>query len=82
MCSGRIVESAPTSTLFSEPQHPYTIALLAAHPEPDLDRKLDLSKLMEGRASDPSAWPEPFRLQPGQIPKYKQVSKDHFVAVA
>lgn len=82
MCSGRIVESAPTSTLFSEAQHPYTIALLAAHPEPDLDRKLDLSKLMEGRASDPSAWPEPYRLQPGQIPKYKQVSKDHFVAVA
>ena len=82
MCSGRIVESGLTSTLFSEPQHPYTIALLAAHPEPDLARKLDLSKLMEGRASDPSAWPEPYRLQPGQIPKYKQVSKDHFVAVA
>lgn len=82
MCSGRIVESAATATLFSEPQHPYTIALLAAHPEPDLDRKLDLSKLMEGRASDPTAWPEPYRLQPGQIPKYNQVSKDHFVAVA
>lgn len=82
MCSGRIVESAPTSALFSGPQHPYTIALLAAHPEPDLDRKLDLSKLMEGRASDPSVWPEPFRLKPGEIPKYRRIGEDHFVAVA
>lgn len=82
MCGGRIVESGPTASLFSDARHPYTIALLAAHPEPDLDRKLDLSKLMEGRASDPAAWPEPFQLQPGQIPKYNQVGKDHFVAVA
>jgi peptide/nickel transport system ATP-binding protein len=82
MCSGRIVEFAPTAALFSNPQHPYTIALLAAHPEPDLDHKLDLSKLMEGRASDPSFWPEPFRLNPGDVPKYKQVETDHFVAIA
>ena len=82
MCSGRIVESAPTLALFSNAQHPYTIALLAAHPEPDLDRKLDLSKLMEGRASDPSVWPEPYRLRVGEIPKYKKISNDHFVAVA
>ena len=82
MCSGRIVEAAPTEALFSNPQHPYTVALLAAHPEPDLDRKLDLSKLMEGRASDPAAWPAPFRLRPGEVPKYKSVGDDHVVAVA
>jgi peptide/nickel transport system ATP-binding protein len=58
------------------------MALLAAHPEPDLDRKLDLSKLMEGRASDPAAWPAPFRLRPGEIPKYKTVGDNHIVAVA
>jgi len=82
MCSGRIVEAGPTQALFANPQHPYTMALLAAHPEPDLDRKLDLSKLMEGRASDPAAWPAPFRLRPGEIPKYKTVGDNHIVAVA
>jgi peptide/nickel transport system ATP-binding protein len=34
-------------------------------PDPDLDRKLDFSALMEGKASDPRAWPEPFRLDGG-----------------
>ncbi len=82
MCSGRIVEAAPSATLFSNPVHPYTIALLAAHPEPDLGRKLDLTALMEGRASDPAAWPEPYRLQPGQVPQYKTVGEDHLVAIA
>jgi peptide/nickel transport system ATP-binding protein len=82
MCSGRIVEAAPSATLFSNPVHPYTIALLAAHPEPVLGRKLDLTALMEGRASDPAAWPEPYRLQPGQVPQYKTVGEDHLVAIA
>ena len=82
MCSGRIVEAAPGTELFANPQHPYTIALLAAHPEPDLGRKLNLSALMEGRASDPLAWPEPYRLRPGQVPQYKSVGDDHVVAIA
>ena len=29
-------------------------------PDPNPDNKLDLSALMEGRASDPAAWPQPF----------------------
>ncbi len=37
--------------------HPYTKALLAAVPEPDLDHRLDFAELMEGKASDPAAWP-------------------------
>ena len=43
MCRGRIVEAAPTAELFANPHHPYTKALLAANPEPDPDRKLDLA---------------------------------------
>jgi peptide/nickel transport system ATP-binding protein/oligopeptide transport system ATP-binding protein len=35
MYLGRIVETAPTETLFSDPRHPYTRVLLAAAPRPD-----------------------------------------------
>jgi oligopeptide transport system ATP-binding protein len=34
MYLGRIVESGPVGRVFSDPQHPYTAALLAANPEP------------------------------------------------
>jgi peptide/nickel transport system ATP-binding protein len=62
MCRGRLVEVAPRQALFQRPVHPYTRALLAAVPDPDPDRRLDLGALMEGRASVPAAWPMPFRL--------------------
>ena len=62
MCAGRLVEICPHAELFRNPVHPYTRALLAAVPSPDLDRRLDFAALMEGRASDPTAWPQPYRL--------------------
>ncbi|MBL9097150.1 MAG: ABC transporter ATP-binding protein [Alphaproteobacteria bacterium] len=82
MCRGRIVEAAPVAELFANPRHPYTKALLAANPEPDPERKLDLGALMHGRASDPAAWPEPYRLTRGQKPRYETVGEGHIVAVA
>ena len=82
MCKGRLVEAAPSSELFANPRHPYTKALLAANPEPDPERKLDLAVLLNGRASDPTAWPEPYRLTRGTKPRYESVGEGHIVAVA
>ena len=53
---------APREILFQNPRHPYTKALLAAVPKADPESKLDLTALMQGRASDPAAWPAPFTL--------------------
>ena len=60
MCRGRIVELAPREVLFKAPVHPYTRALLAAVPFPDIDRPLDYGTLKLGGASDTSAWPGHF----------------------
>ena len=79
MCGGRIVELAPTERLFRAPIHPYTQALLSAVPEPDLSKMLDLRQLMEGRASDPTAWPKPFRVEPGREPRMVALGDGHFV---
>ena len=40
MYLGKLVEEGPTDQVFAHPQHPYTLALLAANPEPDPDAQL------------------------------------------
>jgi peptide/nickel transport system ATP-binding protein len=80
MCAGRMVEAGSTEALFERPAHPYTQALLTAIPEPDLDRPLDFGALVAGRASDPTAWPEPFALRDG-AGMLRPVSADHVVRV-
>src|SRR5574341_370638 len=82
MCAGRIVELAPAAELFKNPVHPYTRALLAAVPEPDLERKLDFDALMQGKASDPSAWPAEFRIAGGARPQMQEIGKGHLVRAA
>ncbi|MGH7071513.1 MAG: ABC transporter ATP-binding protein [Acetobacteraceae bacterium] len=57
MYAGRIVEEAPTISLFDNPQHPYTLGLLGSIPR--LDQARDQLLAIEG------AVPPPFALPPG-----------------
>ncbi len=61
MYGGRIVELAPREILLRKPIHPYTRALLAAVPFPNLDRPLDFATLNNNGATDKGAWPPQFR---------------------
>jgi len=79
MCAGRLVEIAPREVLFANPVHPYTKALLAAVPKPDPSQPLDLTALMAGRASNPSDWPEPFTIVPGQKAELWDIGAGHAV---
>lgn len=79
MCQGRLVEIAPREVLFRNPVHPYTRRLLAAVPEPSLDHKLDFTQLMEERASNPAAWPQPFTDDGTTAPAMRDLGDGHFV---
>lgn len=45
MYLGRFVEQGPTDDIFSQPRHPYTLALLSANPVPDPDASIERIEL-------------------------------------
>jgi len=90
MYLGKIVESAPTEKLFSNPLHPYTKALLSAVPEPD-PRLKKLRKRISLPGEPPSAInpPSGCRLHPRcpyatercrkEEPELKRMGGNHYV---
>ena len=81
MCRGHLVETARSEDIFKNPIHPYTCALLRAVPEPNPDRPLDFSMILEDRASEPAEWPHPFADNEGVRPIMREVSNGHAVRV-
>lgn len=62
MYLGKIVEIADTDTLFSDPKHPYTRALLAAIPKPN--PKAPKRKVLHGEVPSPINPPSGCRFHP------------------
>jgi len=62
MYLGKIVEIADADTLFSDPKHPYTRALLAAIPKPD--PKAEKRKVLHGEVPSPINPPAGCRFHP------------------
>ena len=78
MRRGRIVEQAPPCTLFANPKHPYTQALIAAQPEPDINRTIDLNLVSLGAGSS-TTWAEAFRFDDNNIPPLMELEPGHMV---
>ncbi len=95
MYAGKIVETAPASTLFTRPMHPYTIGLLAARPDGAARGPL---RTIPGMVPPPREFPAGCRFHPrcryarlgpqaggtapdcsGEPPELREVEPGHFV---
>jgi oligopeptide/dipeptide ABC transporter ATP-binding protein len=87
MYAGRIVEEAPTELLFADPQHPYTLGLLASMPRPGPPEPF---ASIPGTVPRPGAWPSGCRFRtrcPFAVadcasvdPALREVAAGHFAA--
>ncbi len=88
MYLGKIVERAPTATLFARPRHPYTAALLSAVPEVGGERRDTVP--IEGEPPSAVRIPAGCRFHPRcawreerclrQSPELRELAPAHFVA--
>lgn len=78
MRQGLVVEQAPPETLFHNPVHPYTKALIAAQPTPDIHRPINLKLVAQG-AGAPDSWPDRFRFTERIIPALTPIDPGHKV---
>lgn len=81
MRRGLVLEEGPARALFTNPTHPYTRALIAASPEPDLNRRLDLAAVARG-AGQPETWADPWRYEGDAAPSLQEIAPGHFVRCA
>ncbi len=92
MYVGKLVELASTDELFTQPQHPYTEALLSAVPQPDpLIRDQKQRIVLEGEVPDPANPPSGCYFHPRcrysdgarcvhETPALRETTPIHFVA--
>lgn len=78
MCRGRLVEMAPREVLFSNPVHPYTKALLASVPYPDLDRLLDFEQIRYSGEDADTDWGDAFKAHGSGLQQI-ELEQEHFV---
>ncbi|MEE9250318.1 MAG: ABC transporter ATP-binding protein [Alphaproteobacteria bacterium] len=62
MYAGKVVECADVETLFSDPQHPYTLGLLSSIPQLDQDQKR--LPVIDGTVPNPAEMPSGCRFHP------------------
>jgi len=88
MYAGKIVELAETKSLFGNPKHPYTRALMSAIPCPDPDKKMSFE--LRGEVPDPANLPSGCSFHPRcpecfgpclkELPALRKLEDNRYVA--